>query len=119
MSKIEATLKRVYAAIDNKKGDEIVVLDVSQISSFTDYFVLCQGYNQKQNQAICDEVVSVLKKEEQLVPSHIEGYQEGEWILLDYFGFVVHIFSQKARQFYKLEKLWGDAVALQTELLRA
>jgi ribosome-associated protein len=119
MNKTEATLKRVCAAIESKKGDEIVVLDVSKISSFTDYFVLCQGYNQKQNQAICDEVISVLKKEEQLVPSHIEGYQEGEWILLDYFGFVVHIFSQKARQFYKLEKLWGDAVALQPEALRA
>lgn len=108
-----AVLKKVCQAIESKKGEEIAILDISQVSSFTDFFIICQGGNPKQNQAICDEIRAKLKKEAHLVPSHMEGYQEAEWILVDYLNFVVHIFSIGARRFYALERLWSDGVSIQ------
>lgn len=110
MKKTKTVLKKVFKAIDDKKGEEVLILDVSGISSFTDYFVICHGHNPKQNQAICGGIQETLKKEEQLPATHIEGYREAEWILMDYLDFVVHILSPQARQFYKLEKLWSDGV---------
>ncbi|MFQ5738426.1 MAG: ribosome silencing factor [Acidobacteriota bacterium] len=97
----------------------MIVLDVSEISSFTDFFVICHGNNRKQNQAICDQIVHELRKERHLSPSHLEGYANAEWILLDYLDFVVHIFSQQTRDFYKLEKLWGDGIAVEPRALSA
>jgi len=105
-------LKSICEAIEDKKGERIVILDVSKISSFTDFFVLCQGTNQRQNQAICDSIRERLKKSDGTSPSHIEGYQEAEWILLDYLQCVVHVFSPEARDFYKLERLWSDGARL-------
>jgi len=119
MKTTQAVLKKVCETIDTKKGEEILVLDVSKISSFTDFFVICHGYNERQNQAICDGIMERLKKEERISPSHVEGYQQAEWILMDYLDFVIHIFSIQARQFYKLEKLWSDALALQPKVLGA
>lgn len=101
-------LTLVYEAIQDKKGEQILVVDIAEISSFTDFFVICQGNNERQNRAICDEVLNRLKKCEKLRPSHIEGYEAGEWILLDYMNFVIHIFSLRTREFYQLEKLWRD-----------
>ncbi len=112
-------LKAICEAIEEKKGERIVVLDVSKISSFTDFFVLCQGTNQRQNQAICDSIRERLKKSDGLSPSHIEGYQEAEWILLDYLQCVVHVFSPEARDFYKLERLWSDGARLSVTDLAA
>ncbi|MGH9341709.1 MAG: ribosome silencing factor [Acidobacteriota bacterium] len=112
-------IKRVYQAIDDKKGEEVMILDVSAISSFTDFFVICHGNNERQNQAICDEIREKLKKEMKINPAHIEGYQQADWILMDYLDFVVHIFSQQARQFYKLEKLWSDGVEIEPRALSA
>ena len=108
MKETRTVLKKVYEAIDHRKGEEVVILDISNISSFTDYFVICHGHNQKQNQAICGGIQEKLKKENRLLPTHIEGYPKAEWILMDYLGFVVHILSPEARQFYKLEKFWVD-----------
>lgn len=119
MNQTKRVLTKVYRAIDAKKGEEVVILDVSKVSSFTDFFVICQGSNLKQNQAICDEIELKLKKEEHLTPNHIEGYREAEWILLDYLNFVVHIFSPQARQFYKLEKLWSDGHEVEPRALSA
>lgn len=119
MNETRSVVKKVYRAIDNKKGEEVVILDISSVSSFTDYFVICQGRNQKQNQAICGGIQEKLKKEEQLPASHIEGYREAEWILMDYLGFVVHIFSPEARQFYQLEKLWSDGEEVKFRALTA
>ncbi len=119
MNTTEAILKKVCKTIDDKKGEETLVLDVSKVSSFTDYFVICHGYNERQNQAICDGIVEQLKKEDNMRPSHIEGYQQAEWILIDYLDFVVHVFSVRSRQFYKLEKLWSDGVELHPEALGA
>ncbi len=82
-------------------------------------FVICHGQNSRQNQAICDEILERLKKEKHRSPTHIEGYQHADWILMDYLDFVVHIFSPRTRQSYKLEKLWGDGVKVQPKALTA
>lgn len=103
-------LGKVYQVIEAKKGENPIILDISQVSSFTDYFVLCHGTNPRQNQAICDAIRERLKEEERLAPAHVEGYEEADWILMDYLDFIVHIFSREARDFYKLERLWSDGV---------
>ncbi len=118
-TEIKAVLKTVCKAIDAKKGNRLVILDVSKISSFTDFFVICQGLNKKQNQAICDAILEALKTQIQLFPNHIEGYKEGQWILIDCLEFVVHIFSIKKRDFFQLEKLWTDVVIMEPHALSA
>jgi ribosome-associated protein len=97
----------VEAAAD-KKATDLVVLDLRKATGFTDYFVICSGTNARQIRAIADSVV------EQLAaggakPAHVEGYERSEWILLDYFDFIVHVFGQETRAFYGLERLWGNA----------
>lgn len=84
------------------------MLDVRATTSFTDYFVICSGANSRQIQAIADEVAQNLKKQGEY-PNSIEGYENAEWVLVDYGDFVVHIFSEKARTYYDLERLWRDA----------
>ena len=101
-------LKKIKQCIENKKGDKITIINVSEVSSFTDYFIVCQGYNSKQNQAISDELREKLKKEEDIHPAHVEGYQTADWILMDYLDFIVHIFNEESRDFYKVERLWND-----------
>jgi ribosome-associated protein len=103
----------VLAAAEAKKADDISVLQLPKESSaFTDYFVVCSGNNQRQVQAIADEVDERLSKAG-FEPNHREGYQLGEWILLDYVDFVVHIFNENARKYYDLERLWKSAKKLQ------
>lgn len=119
MEMIKKEVKLAYEAVDEKKGSEIIVLDISKISSFSDYFLICHGFNRRQNQAIADAVKEELKREANLSPAHVEGYQEAEWILLDYLGFVVHIFSPEARSFYRLERLWNDGEEIEVEALIA
>src|ERR1700730_17946798 len=100
-----------------KKAEEITILELEQGSgAFTDYFVVCNGTNPRQVQAIADEVETRLKKAG-LWPNQVEGYKQAEWVLLDYFDFVVHIFSEKARKFYDLERLWKSARRLEQEEL--
>ena len=84
------------------------MLDLRGITSFTDYFVICTGANQRQIQSIADEVGMKLKQEGQL-PLSLEGYDQAEWVLADYGDFLVHIFSEKARAYYDLERLWRSA----------
>jgi ribosome-associated protein len=104
--------KQVSAAIhacQEKKAQELTVLELEQGSgAFTDYFVVCSGTNPRQIQAIADEVELSLKKAG-LPPTHVEGYRQAEWVLLDYVDFVVHVFSEQARKFYDLERLWKSA----------
>lgn len=95
-------------AAQAKKATDIVVLDLTGVTSFTDYFVICTGSGARQNQAIADEVGLRLKKHGEL-PGSTEGYEQGEWILFDYADFLVHIFSPKAREYYALERLWREA----------
>lgn len=95
-------------AAQEKKAADIVILDLTGVTSFTDYFVLCSGATSRQTQAIADEVGLQLKKRGEL-PGSSEGYEQGEWILLDYGDFLVHVFSPKAREYYALERLWREA----------
>lgn len=102
----------IQACLD-KKAEELSILEMEKGSgAFTDYFVLCSGTNPRQIQAIADEVELRLK-DAGLRPTHVEGYNQAEWILVDYVDFVVHVFSEKARKFYDLERLWKSARHLQ------
>lgn len=95
--------------VENKKGEELTILEMDRnAGAFTDYFVVCTGTNPRQIQAISDEVERLLKEAGSL-PNSIEGYNQAEWVLLDYVDFVVHIFSERARKFYDLERLWKSA----------
>lgn len=106
------------AACENKKADRLTVLELEKNSgAFTDYFVICSASNPRQLQAISDEVEERLKNLG-LRPKSVEGYRQGEWVLLDYVDFVVHVFSQKARDFYDLERLWKNAKKLAPEDLK-
>jgi ribosome-associated protein len=95
--------------VENKKGEDLTILEMDRNSgAFTDYFIVCTGTNPRQIQAISDEVERLLKEAGSL-PNSIEGYNQAEWVLLDYVDFVVHIFSERARKFYDLERLWKSA----------
>jgi ribosome-associated protein len=96
-------------AAESKKATEITVLDLTGITSFADYFVLCTGANARQIQAISDEVGLRMKQEAGELPSSVEGYNQAEWVLADYGDLLIHIFSPKAREYYSLERLWRNA----------
>lgn len=91
-----------------KKGENLVVLDLRGISSFTDYFVIMHGNSARQNLALHESIEKELKKQK-IMPLSVEGKEHAEWILMDYGSFIIHVFSEKAREYYSLEKLWGDA----------
>jgi len=120
--KKNATKAQVSAAIQaclEKKAEELTILEMEKGSgAFTDYFVLCSGTNPRQVQAIADEVELRLKAEG-LRPAHVEGYKQAEWVLVDYVDFVVHVFSEKARKFYDLERLWKTATRLEPAQLKS
>jgi ribosome-associated protein len=99
--------KAVRAALDKKAGD-VVVLDLRGTPAFTDFFILCSGQSQRQVKAIADGVEDALRTAK-IRPSHVEGYERAEWVLMDYFSFIVHVFTPQTRTFYSLERLWGDA----------
>jgi ribosome-associated protein len=103
----ERVLMALQAASE-KKALDIVVLDLRPVATFTDFFVLTSGANERQVQAISDEVYETLKKSGSAA-ARVEGYKTAEWILLDYGDFIVHVFEQKARQFYDLERLWRES----------
>jgi len=94
----------IEAALD-KKAQDAVVIELGEICSFTDYFLICTGTSTRHNQTIAEHIEQTLKQQG-IRPLHIEGHTEGEWVLLDYVDFVVHIFSARAREFYDLERLW-------------
>ena len=107
------------AAAKDKKADDIVVLQLGKESSaFTDYFLICSGNNPRQVQAIAEAVDESLSREG-LEPNHREGFDQAEWVLLDYVDFVVHIFSTKSRGFYDLERLWKSARQVDENELKA
>jgi ribosome-associated protein len=105
----KAVTTAVRAARD-KKAFDVVVLDLRKAGGFTDYFVLCTGGNPRQIQAIADGVEDTLRAELHERPALVEGVEKSEWVLIDYFNFVVHVFSRECRSFYGLERLWGSAV---------
>jgi len=103
----------ITAALD-KKAEQTVVLDLTKASAFTDFFVICTGTNKRQVQAIADGVQEAIAKKG-AKPALVEGYERGEWILIDYFDFIFHVFMPVTREFYGLEKLWGDAERIEVK----
>ncbi|HEV3057056.1 MAG TPA: ribosome silencing factor [Vicinamibacterales bacterium] len=106
--RLPAQIDRAVRAAEDKKAEELVVLDLRSAAGFTDYFVVCSGTNPRQVRAIADAVTEALAVEG-VKPAHVEGYKRAEWILLDYFDFIVHVFAPETRMFYSLERLWGNA----------
>ena len=110
-TKLSSARNPIWEAVEaaqEKKAHDIVLLALKEVAGFTDYFLLCHGTSSRQVQAVSDEVYRRLALAG-LQPAHIEGYNHAEWVLMDYVDFVVHIFSEKARAFYDLERLWRTA----------
>jgi len=107
----ERILQAAHAASD-KKALDLVLIDLREIATFTDYFLITSGSNQRQVQAIADEVIEKLKKSGSPA-ARVEGYRNAEWVLVDYGDFVVHVFEEKARRFYDLERLWREGKRVQ------
>ncbi|NUR53115.1 MAG: ribosome silencing factor [Acidobacteria bacterium] len=106
--RLTGDIARAVRAALEKKAQDVVVLDLRHTPAFTDFFLLCSGQNARQVHAIADAVEEALKTAK-VRPAHIEGYDRAEWVLMDYFTFIVHIFTPQTRAFYSLERLWGDA----------
>ena len=106
-------------ALDGKKGEEIKVMEVTDLTTLADYFVICTGGSNTQINALCDAVEEKLETEAGEKPLHREGHRGGIWVLLDYGCLVVHVFNSEAREFYGLERLWSDAKPLHLEGLLA
>jgi ribosome-associated protein len=113
--RLPTAVEGAVRAAQDKKASELVVLDLRKAGGFTDYFVICTGNNSRQISAIADAVRETLKLEYDERPALAEGVDKSEWILLDYFNFVVHIFSRECRAFYGLERLWGNAERIEIE----
>ena len=110
---LKKQVSEAISACKEKKADQLTVLELEQgTGAFTDYFVVCSGTNPRQVQAISDEVELRLKRAG-LRPNNVEGYKQAEWVLLDYVDFVVHVFSESARKYYDLERLWKSAKKLE------
>lgn len=119
-SELDERIMTTLRAAAEKKAIETVVLDLREIASFTDYFVVTSGANERQVQAISDEVFETMKKAG-TPAARVEGYKTAEWILLDFGDFVFHVFDEKVRKFYDLERLWRESkrVELPGELAQA
>jgi ribosome-associated protein len=111
--KLPKSVAGAVQAARDKKAIDIVVLDLRKADGFTDYFVICSGTNPRQIRAIADGVEDTLRNEFGERPTLAEGVHKSEWILLDYFNFIVHVFSRDCRAFYDLERLWGNAERLE------
>jgi ribosome-associated protein len=107
-ARLPEQIDRALRAAEDKKASDLVVLDLRKAAGFTDFFVICSGGNPRQVRAIADSVMATLA-DEGVKPAHVEGYERSEWVLLDYFDFIVHIFGPETRLFYGLERLWGNA----------
>ena len=115
-ARIPRDLTQAIAAAEDKKAADIVLLDLRKAAGFADYFLICSGANPRQIRAIADAIMDGVATDGSK-PAHVEGYERSEWVLLDYFDFIVHVFVPETRRFYGLERLWGNAerVELPTE----
>lgn len=111
----EALTRRIAAIVDEKLGEEIVVLDMRELVGYTDFLVLATARNERLAKAIHDEVYARLKKEDGVLPNRVEGLAEARWVLLDYLDCVLHLFVPDARSHYRLEQLWGEAPRLELD----
>lgn len=108
--------RRIAAIVDDKKGSEIVALDVRELVGYTDYLVIATARNERQAKAIHDEVHLRLKRDEGLLPARVEGEREAQWLLADYLDCVLHVLVPDMRERYRLERLWGEAPRLELRL---
>ena len=108
--------RRIAGLAQEKLAEDVVILDMRPACSYTDFFVIATGRNPRQTKAIWDEVHERLKHEESLLPKHVEGERQATWIVADYLDTVLHVFTPDARDYYRLEELWGDlpSVAVET-----
>ena len=102
-------LRHAVEAARDRKADDLLVLDLRESDAFTDYFLICSGHSPRQVTAIVDGMLARLKASG-VRPSSVEGYPEANWVLIDCFDFIVHVFTPETRRFYALERLWGNAV---------
>ncbi|HEX6065359.1 MAG TPA: ribosome silencing factor [Longimicrobiales bacterium] len=109
--KLPADLTRAIELIIDRKGQDLLLLDLRGLSNSTDYFLIVTGTSDTHVRAIADHILDELKKEG-MKPDHIEGLRTGRWVLVDFIDFVIHVFHPTAREFYQLERLWGDAPAV-------
>jgi ribosome-associated protein len=107
-AKIPELIARALEAAASKQAEDVVLLDLRKVATFTDHFVLLSGSNQKQLVAIVDAILDALRKSHKR-PEHVEGYPRQEWMLLDFGAFIVHVFTTRMRKYYDLERLWGGA----------
>jgi ribosome-associated protein len=107
-ARLPKSIELAVRAAEDKQAQDILVLDLRNAHGFTDFFVICSGTNSRQIRAIADGVTEALQAEGSK-PAHMEGYDSTDWVLVDYFDFIVHVFSPEARAFYGLERLWGNA----------
>ncbi|MGH2992257.1 MAG: ribosome silencing factor [Solirubrobacterales bacterium] len=110
----EELARRVAVIADAKKAEEIVVLDMRGLVGYTDFLVICTARNERQAKAVYDEVYLQLKRED-LLPDHVEGERQPSWVLIDYLDCVLHVFVPEARDYYRLETLWGEAPRLELD----
>lgn len=109
LTELPDDVQHAVRAAFSKKASHLVLLDLRQGSAFTDFFLICTGQNARQVQAIVDAIEEALRTHMQQKPAHVEGYRGSDWVLVDYFDFIVHVFTPDAREFYALERLWGSA----------
>lgn len=100
-------IKIIVKALDEKKAENIKVIDISEISSIGDYFIIATGDNERLVHALCNEVEEKLSKEK-IYPKNIEGFASGNWVLMDYEDFIIHVFDKENRNFYNLDRIWKD-----------
>jgi len=109
LGEIHEQARRTAEIASDMKAHDILLLDMHKLVSYTDFLVVCSGRSTRQTRRIAEEVGLRLKKEQGLIPSHVEGQEQADWILMDYLDFVVHVFTPEARDFYRLDNLWKDA----------
>ena len=112
---MDKILNTIYNAIDDKKGGNTRILDISAITTISDYFIVTSGNNYNQVRAIADNVEEELQKKHGMRPERVEGYNNGEWILLDYIDYVIHVFDREQRLFYDIERIWSDGKEIEVK----
>ena len=109
----------IAGLVQEKLAEDIVILDLRPVCTYTDFFVLCTGRNPRQTAAILDEVRGRLKREHGLLPRSVEGAAQGNWVLADYLDVVLHVFTPETRGYYGLEELWGDMPSVELDAATA
>ena len=112
---MDKILNTIYNAIDDKKGGNTRILDISAITTISDYFIVTSGNYYNQVRAIADNVEEELLKKHGMRPERVEGYNNGEWILLDYIDYVIHVFDREQRLFYDIERIWSDGKEIEVK----